>query len=550
MNFSILSCCLIFLLSTFTHGQQNGSTTICRMDQMQYVYTPCDKNDNVWRVQIPSTECLIDQPAKPVKGVKCSTTCQAGEFLDINTQKCEQCQDGYFSVGDGKRFSSWDELPQGFKSRGFSDINSYEKTHKSGKEDPCYYSGWNLKGDYLMSNGSSCRSVLKFETELLKKGNISFTVKSSSDNTLFHVWSEAGGCANPYSNEEITPEDSSESYYTPTEKWTRHTLTLKKGQNTLYFVASHFKSYIETKSGEDYDSQSDNAVLMKDIVVRGYAYSQQCDKCDAGTRSTKGASVCETCPANTFSTAGSSVCQLCPKSQYSPPGSDKCIERKPCTKGDYHQFWDNCKSDKTRKKYEWNDPKTCDETLKGAVKLPADGPLNGTDCLLCKKNYYNEDGRGACKKCPPQTRGAPKFHFKYWKKLPGKMMHLYCLARPETGCKTSQGWTLHDDHISSGLGHADDAELLMYILVPGFTSQKSTFKMTYQVVCPSGNCRLRIQTVEAANLIEDIRKVDGNAERSTITHTRLSSAKTRYRITFEKKYNPNMQTYKYADSTY
>lgn len=44
--------------------------------------------------------------------------------------------------------------------------------------------------------------------------------------------------------------------------------------------------------------------------------------------------------------------------------------------------------------------------LPGSKKLPSDGPLvecpgcnpgfenNGTHCLLCENNYYNEDGRG------------------------------------------------------------------------------------------------------------------------------------------------------------
>ena len=60
----------------------------------------------------------------------------------------------------------------------------------------------------------------------------------------------------------------------------------------------------------------------------------------------------------------------------------------------------------TQKKYDWTNPKTCDEALPKSVKLPKEDQLvdcpgcnpgfenNGTDCLLCKNNYYNEDGRG------------------------------------------------------------------------------------------------------------------------------------------------------------
>lgn len=49
------------------------------------------------------------------------------------------------------------------------------------------------------------------------------------------------------------------------------------------------------------------------------------------------------------------------------------------------------------------------------------------------------------------------------------------------------------------MGHADDAELLMYIIVPGFISRRSKFKMTYKIICPSNNCRLRVQTVSKDN---------------------------------------------------
>ena len=68
-----------------------------------------------------------------------ATECKPGEFLNIVSQTCEQCNEGEFSVGDGKRFANWNKLPiNGFKSRGFSEVSVFETTHKKGKDDPCF----------------------------------------------------------------------------------------------------------------------------------------------------------------------------------------------------------------------------------------------------------------------------------------------------------------------------------------------------------------------------------------------------------------------------
>lgn len=566
---------LILVLSvTCLAGEQGKSTPVCSSDQVEFVYTPCDNNDNTWRVQIPTDSCQIPTPAKPIRGVKCSLTCQPGEYLNITTQNCSKCKPGYYSLGDGKRLSNWNTFPPGFKSRGFSEVGSFTKRHKSGLDDPCYHAGWKLKGSYIESDGSSCRSVLKFENELISPGNISFTFKSSSDNALLHVWVEKKGCSSNYNNLGSSKDnDDTENYYTPTRDWQTEMLALKKGRNTLYFVASHYTNVEDVKGANNeksementvtaFESQAENTVQMKDLVVRGYGYSLECDKCEGGTMSGVGASSCDVCGANTFSEQGSDRCLQCPATKYSAAGSQKCEIRKPCTKDDYYEYWEPCKGDKTRKSYKWKEPQICAINHSNSVKLPTPGKYvkcpgcnpgfynNGTGaCLVCPKNEFSPNGEGACQKCPPQTRSVPKLHFKNWRKFPGDTMHLYCLARPDNGCKSGIGWTLHDDYISSGLGHADDAELLMYIIVPGFTASKSTFKMTFSIICPSNNCRLRLQTVESANMIQDIRKIDGGVKKQTITHTRHSPKKTRYRITFEKKYNPNLQTFKYTDSS-
>lgn len=45
-------------------------------------------------------------------------SCKAGEFLDMETQECQKCAAGTFSLGTGVWFDDWDRLPAGFFSYG------------------------------------------------------------------------------------------------------------------------------------------------------------------------------------------------------------------------------------------------------------------------------------------------------------------------------------------------------------------------------------------------------------------------------------------------
>lgn len=51
-------------------------------------------------------------------------TCAPGEYLDVEgDQKCEKCEAGTYSVGDGVRFDQWETLPEGFSVDYDSRIN-------------------------------------------------------------------------------------------------------------------------------------------------------------------------------------------------------------------------------------------------------------------------------------------------------------------------------------------------------------------------------------------------------------------------------------------
>ena len=55
---------------------------------------------------------------------------------------------------------------------------------------------------------------------------------------------------------------------------------------------------------------------------------------------------------------------------------------------------------------------------------------------------------------------------------------------------------MFEDHISSGIGHSDDAEMVMYILVNGFTKDESQIKIDFSVECEGKeDCRFMLQSV-------------------------------------------------------
>lgn len=47
-------------------------------------------------------------------------SCTEGEFLDMQTQQCQKCAAGTFSMGTGVVFDEWDSLPTGFVTHGMN----------------------------------------------------------------------------------------------------------------------------------------------------------------------------------------------------------------------------------------------------------------------------------------------------------------------------------------------------------------------------------------------------------------------------------------------
>lgn len=58
--------------------------------------------------------CKVFSTASPFTAF----SCREGEFLDMQSQQCQKCAAGTYSLGTGIAFDEWDTLPSGFVTHG------------------------------------------------------------------------------------------------------------------------------------------------------------------------------------------------------------------------------------------------------------------------------------------------------------------------------------------------------------------------------------------------------------------------------------------------
>lgn len=191
-----------------------------------FEYTECDVLQSRWRVAIPNKENTCTGLPDPVKGTQCSEyptfkltvsyssmfscslgfyylmlclvafSCSEGEFLDMQSQKCQKCAAGTYSLGTGVAFDEWDSLPTGFVTHGVTMNMKNANTECSKLVYTCYIccelffmswsssgnfcsscsssSTWTPQGDFVVSNTDECTATLSYAVNLKKPGTMSF----------------------------------------------------------------------------------------------------------------------------------------------------------------------------------------------------------------------------------------------------------------------------------------------------------------------------------------------------------------------------------------
>jgi hypothetical protein len=98
----------------------------CDPSEIIYEYTPCDQNGERWRIALPKSHLIQCENLPPPKsGVNCSFSCTSGHFLNFETQECQECPQGTYSLGSGQRYEDLKKWPNGFTVENYEDASEH-----------------------------------------------------------------------------------------------------------------------------------------------------------------------------------------------------------------------------------------------------------------------------------------------------------------------------------------------------------------------------------------------------------------------------------------
>ncbi|XP_028309712.1 UPF0577 protein KIAA1324 [Gouania willdenowi] len=460
---------------------------LCKESDYHFEYTQCDVLGTRWRVAVPNKAGTCTGLPDPVKGTQCTFTCNDGEFLDMRSQQCNKCAAGTFSLGTGVAFDEWDTLPPGFVTHGVL-------TNEGDSPTDCSNSTWTPKGDHIASNTDECTVSLSYAVNLKQPGVLSFEYFYPDPSIYFEFFVQSDQCQ--------STDSGSRWMMTSENKWSKYSAELGNGNNVLYWRTTSFAL----------KGSAVKAVLLRNIEVSGVAYTSECFHCKPGTYTAKpGSARCTPCPADTYSHKGATVCYKCEKDKYALAGSGSCKPRPACTNSDYFYTHTPCDSEgKTQLMYKWAEPKICNETANGSVKLPASGKrqscppcnpgffvTNSSTCEPCSEGYFSNGT--VCSKCPVGSESEVGFEYKWWNRMPANMKSanfLLGLIKDEN----STAWEVAGDYIYTTAGELDTDYMMLTLTVPGYrlpqsevkdneSSQLSRITFVFETQC-TADCRL------------------------------------------------------------
>ncbi|CAL1606068.1 unnamed protein product [Knipowitschia caucasica] len=474
------------LLLSLLWARSHAELPICKESDYHFEYTECDILGARWRVAVPNKQDTCTRLPDPVQGTACTFSCNEGEFLDMQTQACQKCSPGTYSLGTGVAFDEWDTLPHGFVSQHHNSNNYDDQVN-------CANSTWSPKGDYIESNTDECTATLSYAVNLKKSGVLTFEYLYPDNNVYFEFFVQNDQCQSTESDDRWMKVSEND--------WSKHMVELKTGNNVLYWRSTGYSLDSDIKP-----------VLVKNIGISGVSYTSECFLCKAGTYSAEaGAARCSPCPADTFSTKGATVCHPCQNNTYTQAGSQTCKPRPACTPNDYFYTHTPCDTQgKTELMYKWIEPKICSETVEGAVPLPASGGqqpcppcnpgfyvTNSSACAACPQGSYSNGT--VCDKCPAGTEPLVGYEYKWWNTMPQNMKSS-TFRREFSDPERSTAWEVAGEYIYTAPGEEDSDFLLLTLNVPGYRLPQSVSKISelaritfvFETKC-IGDCKLFFQ---------------------------------------------------------
>ncbi|KAM6924795.1 endosome/lysosome-associated apoptosis and autophagy regulator 1 [Xenentodon cancila] len=445
--------CAVVLWLLF--AQISADLPMCKESDYHFEYTECDVLRSRWRVAVPNKADTCTGLPDPVKGTHCTFSCSEGEFLDMQSQQCQKCAAGTYSLGTGVAFEEWDSLPTGFVTHG-------EMTNEWKASTDCSNSTWTPKGDYVASNTDECTATLSYAVSLKEPGTLSFEYFYPDSGIYFEFFVQNDQCQ--------STDSKSRWMKISRSSWSQYKVELSNGNNVLYWRTTTY-----ALQGSPVKS-----VLLRNIQVSGVAYTSECFHCKPGTHSaTAGSAHCTPCPADTYSNKGATVCHECDQDKYAEPGSGSCKPRPACTNSDYFYTHTPCDSEgKTQLMFKWTEPKICSETAEGAVKLPASGErqtcppcnpgffvTNSSICEPCSNDSYSNGT--VCDKCPAGTEPMMGFEYKWWNTMPTNMKSAV-FRQDFSDVDRSTAWEVAGEYVYTTPGNEDSDYLMLTLTVPGY----------------------------------------------------------------------------------
>ncbi|KAM8755667.1 endosome/lysosome-associated apoptosis and autophagy regulator 1 [Acanthopagrus schlegelii] len=519
-------------------AQTSADLPMCKESDYHFEYTECDALGSRWRVAVPNKADICTGLPDPVKGTQCTFSCSEGEYLNMQSQQCQKCAAGTYSLGTGVAFDEWDSLPSGFVTQGVN-------TNGEDVVTDCSNSTWTPKGDHIASNTDECTATLSYAVSLKKPGTVSFEYFYPDNSIYFEFFVQ---------NDQCQSTDSQSRWIKISESsWSKHRVELNSGNNVLYWRATTY-----TLVGS-----AVKPVMLRNIAISGVAYTSECFHCKPGTHSAKqGSARCTPCPADTFSNKGATVCHQCDRDKYAEAGSASCKPRPACTNSDYFYTHTPCDSEgKTQIMYKWIEPKICSETVKGAVKLPASGdkqtcpPCNpgffvtsSSTCEPCDKGFYSNGT--ACSECPVGSEPVVGFEYKWWNTMP-KNMRSAVFHREFSDSQQITAWEVAGEYVYTTPGDQDTDYLMLTLSVPGYRlpqsmtadserSELSRITFVFETVC-SADCKfffLAGYNQWNNNVVEQWR---GTSRKQSYSYLVQSNSTTSFTWTFQRTEDFNME---------
>ncbi|KAM4795845.1 endosome/lysosome-associated apoptosis and autophagy regulator 1 [Rhinophrynus dorsalis] len=529
-NLHLLIWVLLILNPSPIQGQQLHA---CKESEYHYEYTECDSTGTRWRVAVPHIPGLCTGLPDPIKGTECSFSCSAGQFLDMEVQKCSPCGEGTYSLGTGVRFDEWTEIPHGFSRTSTNQYGGDDVTNEN-----CSTSLWEPRGEYVASNTDECSSTLMYSINLKQEGFVSFEYLYKDSTIGFEFFVQNDQCQ--------SKEEESKWMKTTENGWSYHQMQLTKGNNVLFWrTAAFFLGGI-----------TPSPVLLRNIEITGAAYTSECFPCKPGTfASTNGTSSCQQCPKNTYSNRGANSCLECDPDKYSDAGSASCSSRPPCTDKDYFYTHTPCDSNgETQLMYKWIEPKICSDSMEGAFSLPTSGVK--MNCLPCNPGFYLTNS-SSCEPCPPDTfsngtvciqcpagtEAILGFEYKWWNVLPSNMKSTV-LSGLNFENQDVPGWEVAGDYIYTSAGSSDNDYMILTLNIPSFSTPRTVTQDTeskevshitfvFDMKC-SMNCQLYFMTAVNSEQSSVVETWKGSREKQSYTYRIQRNANTTFTWAFQR----------------